>query len=444
MPLSESTSPTKPTAPDADACWTLVERIASSKALKRAIRLRDLLLYVGRRSLKEHRDKIHESEIGAAVFGRPAEYDTSADPIVRVNATELRKRIEAYFGSEGLHETLVMEIPRGSYIPVFRHRLVEPLIAADLPAERPLPISKSPEAIPADRKTFDRRYSMTAAIIAVVFAAGCAVFFWSQNRSLRRSLLAWKYKPSVAASWTQILNANPETDIVTSDASIGLVQTLAHRTFPLKDYLSRNYVSQLQAEKLSQDTNAALNRILAWNLGSPDEFMLARRILALDPLGKNIRLYNARYYMADLMRRDNVILIGARKSNPWDELFESRTNFLTEFNDNGVVTVMNRAPLSGEQKIYTQTDAAEYCVVAYLPNSDLNGIVLLIEGTDAEATEAAGDFLLSEDQLSNFKRTLHVNQLPYFEVLLKVSSVRGTPLTATIDAYRTYPNLHLH
>jgi hypothetical protein len=188
--------------------------------------------------------------------------------------------------------------------------------------------------------------------------------------------------------------------------------------------------------------HAAVNRILAWNLGSPDEFMLARRILALDPLGKNIHLYNARYYMPDLLKRDSVILIGARKSNPWDELFESRTNFITQFDNNGLITVTNRSPAAGEQQTYTQTDSVEYCVVAYLPNPDDNGIVLLIEGTDAEATEAAGDFLLSEDQLYNFKKMLHVNKLPYFEVVLKVSSQRGTPLTATIEAYRAYPNKH--
>jgi len=86
-------------------------------------------------------------------------------------------------------------------------------------------------------------------------------------------------------------------------------------------------------------------------------------------------------------------------------------------------------------------NSAQYCVVAYLPNPDRNGNVLLIEGTGAEATEAAGNFLLSENQLSSFKNTLHVDRFPYFEVLLKVSSVQGTPLTSTVEAYRAYPNL---
>jgi hypothetical protein len=69
-------------------------------------------------------------------------------------------------------------------------------------------------------------------------------------------------------------------------------------------------------------------------------------------------------------------------------------------------------------------------------------VVVLLEGTDAVSSEAAGDFLLSENQLSDFRKMLHVTRFPYFEVLLKISEVRGTPLTAKIEAYRTYPSLH--
>jgi hypothetical protein len=77
-----------------------------------------------------------------------------------------------------------------------------------------------------------------------------------------------------------------------------------------------------------------------------------------------------------------------------------------------------------------------------MPNPDKNGKVLLIEGTNSQATETAGDFLLSEGQLSNFLKKLQVTEFPYFEVLLKISQVRGTPITATVEAYRAYPNLH--
>jgi hypothetical protein len=80
-----------------------------------------------------------------------------------------------------------------------------------------------------------------------------------------------------------------------------------------------------------------------------------------------------------------------------------------------------------------------YCLVAYLLNPDLGTRALLIEGTSSEATEAGGDFLLSEDEFSGFEKTLKSNGMPYFEVLLKTSQARGTPITASVVAYRNYP-----
>jgi hypothetical protein len=80
-----------------------------------------------------------------------------------------------------------------------------------------------------------------------------------------------------------------------------------------------------------------------------------------------------------------------------------------------------------------------YSVVAYLPNPDQDGKVLIIAGTGSEATEAAGEFLTSEEQLSRFQKMLHADKLPYFEALLKTTHISGTPLNAKIEAYRVYP-----
>ena len=437
MPLKE-TIPLNREAPDSEICWDLLERVASSTLLKRAVRLRELLLYVGRRSLKEHRDKIHENEIGSAVFDRPADYDTSVDPIVRVNATELRKRIEAYFDSEGLHEALIMAIPRGSYIPVFHYRASIPENAAEIGSKLHSIGVEPDRVIAATGATTVPPVSMRIALavcaaLILALAAGC-LYFWSQYRSLHQPLFAWQSNPSVAELWSRYLNANPNTDIVISDPAIGLTETLSQKTFPLNDYLSRSYMSQLQSANMSPDMHAAVNRILAWNLTNPNESALARRLLALDPLGRRMHLYTARSYVPDLINRDNVILIGARKSNPWAELFDSRMSFITEFDS---PKVLNRAPIKGEQATYIPTHSDGYCIIAYMPNPNHSGAVMLIEGTNAEATEAAGDFLLSEDQLSSFKKLLHVRDLPYFQALLKVSALRDTPYSASIEAYRT-------
>lgn len=428
--------------PDSQACWALLERVAASAQLRRSARLQELLFYIGKRYLKGGCDKVHEQEIGAKVFKRPENYDTSFDNIVRTNVSDLRKRIEAYFHGEGIRERLILEIPRGGYTPVFRRRSAETEPGSEILAETPVPAMDPAAAASHAPEAPVRSWLVVALVVSttlVVALAVTSIVLWTQLRTIRHSMYSWWYEPSVAAFWSGVLGTNSDTDIVVSDTSIGMVQALSQKTFSLDEYLSHSYVDQLQSEKLSPDMQTALNRIMDWNLSSPDEFMLARRILALDPSGNKIHLYNARNYMPDLIKRDNVILIGARRSNPWDQLFDTRLNFIPEFDNRRIV---NRAPAPGEQPVYPTSDSVGYCVVAYLPKLDQSGIVLLIEGTNAEATEAAGDFLISEDQLSNFKRQLHVTRLPYFQVLLKVSSVRGTPFTATVQAYRTAANLH--
>lgn len=420
------------------ACWGLLDRISASSHLRRAPRLKVLLQYLGERSLNDRCERLHEHDIGSHVFHRPDSYDTSVDNIVRTSVSDLRRRIEAYFNSEGSHEPFLMEIPRGSYIPVFRYRAED--------AETPVEGETEPPAVaaadPWPAEILEARVNPRWMPAVLALAAGLSLvlavgwfYTWRQYCALQRPLYAWQSEPTVSELWSRFLDANPNTDIVISDTGIGLAEALSHKAFSLNDYLSQGYISQLQSAKMSPDMHAAVNRVLSWNLANPDEFTLARRLLALDPLGKNIHLYNSRNYIPDLVSRDNVILIGARKSNPWDEMFDSRLNFITDFDGPRVV---NRSPLKGEQATYVPAGTDGFCIIAYMPNPDHRGLVMLIEGTNAEATEAAGDFLFSEDQLSGFKKILGVAHFPYFQVLLKVSAVRDTPLSSSIEAYRTY------
>jgi hypothetical protein len=438
-------------AHDVEARWALLERIAGSSQLRRANRLQELLHFLGKRAINERCENLHEQTIGVAIFGRPAGYDTSTDNIVRTSVSELRKRLHAYFESEGQNELLTVEIPRWNYVLSFRERpaSVQAPFSGAMDAGPAHPAAAAGETLePADAVERTSRWIPWAAASAIILLIGLSVaciFLWTRYRAslqqysdLQRSIYGWQYDPQLAELWNGILGTRQDTDIVLADASFGLLQDINRKSFSLDNYLNRSYVEQLREERISPDLRAVVDRIAVWNLGSQDEFMLARRILALDPSGNNIRLYSARNYMPALTKRDNIVLIGGRLSNPWQDLFDAHSNFSVNFARDGNITVTNRKPLANEQPTYTQTALAQYCVISYRPNPEHSGIVLLIEGTDAEATEAAGDFLLSGEKLAAFKRTLHVDHLPYFEVLLRVSSVPGTPLTTSVEAYRAY------
>ncbi len=427
--------------PNIDERRQLIDRVATSVHFRRSARLRDFLLYVGGQSLKEGCPEIHEQEIGTKVFGRSASYDRSQDNIVRVNATELRKRIELYFATDGARETLLLEIPRGGYKPIFRRKvpdeLHEPLIEA-------LPVEKTPET-PVDevRRTGGRAYLIWVAVAAAL-AILCAVLL-QQNLAMRSLISPRAGRPEVEAFWKNFVKGQQEIDIVLPDASVTLSEEITHQRMTLGDYLNHDYVDQEKTASLSADRVSDLHNVFDHNLVTLGDFHATQQILALAPVAPSLRLVLSRYYTADSIQRNSFILLGARKANPWMGLFDDQMNFSVDFDGPHHETrVLNRHPATGEQPSYAAwTDPSGsttvYSVIAYLPNLSRTGNVIVLAGTDSSATSAAAEFLTSEDSLARFRNTLHTKKFPYFEVLLKSSRVSGTLFGSEMVAYRTYP-----
>jgi serine/threonine-protein kinase len=108
---------------DAAAVRTQVDRILASPGFARAERLRRFLKFVAESTLDGRLAEVKESVIGIEVFDRrPASYNTDVDPIVRVQAGRLRVKLAEYYEQEGANDALVIELPRGRYVPSFRAR----------------------------------------------------------------------------------------------------------------------------------------------------------------------------------------------------------------------------------------------------------------------------------------------------------------------------------
>ena len=425
----------------------LVERIAASEQFRRSARLRDFLLYVGRQSLIDGCPEIHEQEIGTNVFGRSPSYIRSQDNIVRVNATELRKRIDLYFSTEGAHEPLILEIPRGGYKPVFHRRLPRAEAASRSPEPSPPPDPSLASRNPAIAENLSHNKTRFLWALPTILLAITCLALYQQNRAMQKQLYTWEGKPAVAAFWEDFLRSHQQTDIVLADASLTLIEDLIGRPIPLSDYLNSGYMTQVHALNLSPDRRTDLDQIFNRNLVSFGDFRAAQQILALAPVSSSLRLELSRYYMADSLKHDNVILIGGKKANPWIRLFDDQMNFSLGYDTahpRGFVE--NRKPQPGEQSLYPApidpNTLVGYSVIAYLPNPSRTGNAVILAGTDSDATNAAAEFLTSETKLEKFQNTLHVQKFPYFEVLLKTSRLSGTSLNAEMIAYRAYPALH--
>lgn len=426
---------------DPFACWALLERIVASNQLKRANRLRELLLFLGKRQLKEHCGQLHEQEIGVEVFGRAATYDTNADNIVRANVSELRKRIDAYFATEDPDAPLLMEIPRGGYSLIFRRREIVHPVAEEVPVSTPVVPLGQPESrkelenVP--RKSWTLLTGFATAMVIVALTIAC-ISLWMRERAVQAALYPWRQDPTVATFWSNFLDSNQDTDVILPDAALAQIEDFTQSSVSLHDYVNRRYLGSLEGHTLNPEVRALLDSFSSLNFVTLSAVKAADNILALDPLSKKMHLYFSREYIPSFVDRDNVILLGDAVSNPYIQLIENRLNFTMNREGSHLGPIINHAPQKGEQASYVSTDSTGYCVVAYLPNPGHSGKFLLIQGSSPAATEAAEFFLLSEPQMSKFKQELHGTDFAYFEVLLKTSQVVGTPLTATVEAYRIH------
>jgi hypothetical protein len=440
--------------PSVDEKRALIDRIAGSAQFRRSARLRDFLLYVGGQSLKDGCPDIHEQEIGAKVFGKPPAYDRGQDNIVRVSATELRKRIELYFATEGAHETLILEIPRGAYKPIFRRRSLElqpsatPVVETiQLRDDARQPAASAPPA--SEHRNYSLRLVWVTVSLGLVCLALTVAYLlqFQQTRAMHKLLYTWEDKPAVSALWKDFVKPSQQTDIVLPDASLSIREELTGQPVSLADYINRQYKNELELLPVSKDRRDDIMDIYSHNLVAFGDFRAAQRILALSPVGPSMHLTLSRFFQAESAKADNLILIGGKKANPWIYLFDDQMNFSLDFDAaSGLGYVANRHPRPGEAASYTPSAQypngfVGYSVVAYLPNPSHNGDVIIITGTDSDATSAGAEFLTSEEQLKRFQNTLHVKKFPYFDVLLKTSRLSGTSFNSEVLAYRTYPSV---
>jgi hypothetical protein len=443
----------------------LIERVAASEHFRRSARLRTFLLYVGLQSLKETCVEIHEQEVGAKVFGRAASYDRSQDNIVRVNATELRKRIDAYFLSEGAHERLIFEIPRGGYKPVFRWREPSqdmPLSFAGTQPRTEAAVEHVPLGMPIAREENSwsvarwsvARWSLAEWIwpVLCLFLAAVCLLLALQNRVLRAHLPRynqWEQEPAVAALWTDFIHGQRQTDVVLPDASVSIGEEILGQHMSLADYLNHQYTLPANGPGVSGDRRADVKAVFEHNLVAFGDFRAAQQIQSLDPAGSALHLTFSRFFTADSLKDHNAILIGGKKADPWVRMFDEGLNFSLDYDDahsRGFIT--NRHPQPGEQAFYSTSmdpnGLVGYTAVAYVPNPSDTGNVIILAGTDSDATSAAAEFMTSEEQLGKLLNTLHASRFPYFEILLKTSRLSGTSFNAELIAYRTIQDEQPH
>lgn len=413
-----------------------MERIASSLAFQKSIRLRELLLHIAERALHGHLQELTEQLIGHAVLGKAVDYAPVEDSSVRVHIRQLRLKLHEYFDGEGRSEPLVVEIPKGSYVPVFR--------AVQSPAGPPLTKAAAPGLQP-------RRYLVAAAVPWVLCAAlsiACLVLWFGPSSLTRKGAAT----PAGVPPWplSTVFDGKSRTQIIVADSNYGMLRIISKKAGSLEAYIKpdfqNEFMPQRPGEHLARITNYIGNSLLT---SYADVAIVASLMNLVGGSPDRVSVRHARELRLRDLDQGNYSFIGSPGSNPWVSLFENQLNFQEA---EGVVGedlkyFRNKQPRSGEPSRYqglrfTGTAGEDYSTIALLPNQRRNGSILVFQGLQQEGTEAAGLFLTDANNRLRLAQALGFKSVPaepvYFEVLLRISAVAGAPKATTIVTTRSY------
>ncbi|HWH57746.1 MAG TPA: hypothetical protein VN682_08955 [Terriglobales bacterium] len=416
-----------------DPRWQLIERILATGPFQKSGRLRELLPYMVERALHGHGHELTEHNIGIAVFGKPADYSPVEDSSVRVHARQLRLKLHEYFDGEGRGESIILEIPRGSYTPVFRSAVQAQ--AADPPA---LPASALASSATQRRRNLR---TLLPWAVAALLAAACV---WLSVR------VADAPSPPAPPPWplSAVFDGTNPTRIVIADVNYGMLRIISQQQGSLEEYLRPDMQQRMTPTHVSEREARIMSYIANSTLTSYADVIVATTLSDMAPVSRGlISVRSAR----DLRLRDledgNYVFVGSPSSNPWVLLYQNKLNF---HEGEGVVGesmkyFVNEHPLPGEQKTYqglefTGSAGEDYATISLLPTASGRGSVLILQGLQQEGTEAAGLFLADADSRAQLKKALDIQGNPtkptYFEVLLRTRAVGGAPNATSIVAAR--------
>ncbi|WP_263350570.1 hypothetical protein [Acidicapsa acidisoli] len=414
----------------------LVHRILTSKHFNKAPLLSEFLAYVCRRALGDGADRISEQEIGVSVFGRKHGYNSKEDNIVRNYARQLRRRLEEYYLTDGRDETLRIEIPKGGYLPAFVSIQgatdAEPMDGESLPdedQEQPPRIfsSRSPGLKRAGAATM----AMIVCSLLVGVAAGAA------------GIWAWQHFKSPASHvsemhllWAQLFRPDQDTFIVPADTGFVMLQEIKGKSYSLAEYASWSSVKQPEPSFIADLKNRKYTSV-----------MDIETVVQLERLPELIQdrclIRNARSLTLEDLGERNMILLGSVYSIPWIELFQKNLNFQFVYRPGeNRAWIENRHPASGEAATYANNwnglSEKAYAVIAFLPNLNKTGHVLLVQGLDGAGTDAAVNLLFHTGDLNGvIDRVRHADgTLGSFEVLLESTSVNSHATNIRIVSVR--------
>ncbi|HLW85053.1 MAG TPA: hypothetical protein VKR60_07545 [Candidatus Sulfotelmatobacter sp.] len=407
-----------------EQCFQQVDKLINSHSLRGSESLCKLLRYLAEHSLDHPGVALKEYQIATEVLGRSPGFDPQSDSTVRVQAGRLRVKLAEYYSHEGPDDPIVVELPKGSYALTFQVRTPTPTTSS-LPGVS-LRFAKEEEG----REEPSKR----PWLIAVVVLAGLLVV----SLAAIGVLLAARSRPQAAARqaapavyqtfWNSFISGPQQPWVIFSNASfVGHPQTDMHYFTP------------------GSDPHAVIL----------DHYTGVGEVLAVHQLDRVFGLFNrplqvkrGALFSLDDAKNNDLIFIGSPAENLTLLDIPGTQEFVFRRIDSGPrkgdMEVLNMHPGPGEPTVVMASASdrpitEDYAVVGLEPGLDRERSMLILAGTTTMGTQAAAEFVCSEDSLSDLLHRLGVSKpgdLKPFEALLRVKVTHGVPVKEDLVALR--------
>jgi hypothetical protein len=347
-----------------DAIREQVGLIVASPLFSHSKRFPNFLRYTVEYALKGEAGHLKERTIGVEVFGRDPNYDTNLDPVVRMTAVEIRKRLAQYYKSPGRETEIRIDLPAGSYLPEFRP-----------PAHIELPKA---EALAPARRVFRLEWPVNRLAWTAIAGLVCRILLgalwvrpWMANSALDRFWEPVLASPSPVMLCIAGRPARPPQ-------SAGNTQQVAANS----GAGALTYGELLRRNRTPFSDALALSAITGY-LGSR---------------GKKYRVRQTGDTALDDLRDGPAVLIGAF-NNSWTMrlLSQARFSFVAEGDAHYIRDRDN--PTSRKWKLETGMDALvssfpeDYALISRVLDPTTGRLVVTAAGIIAHGTRAAGEFL---------------------------------------------------
>lgn len=418
-----------------------LRRILESKHFASSPRKSRFLEFVSEQTFVGNGDRLNEYLIGVEVYDRGPEFDSQRDPIVRVQAHEIRRLLKKYYGEEeGKHSLMRLELPPGAYVPVFSRAASEPADSAK---------NQGP-AILANRSRVGLHLASTLALgfVCLVLAWLLISRGWQSRKSVQPTLvrvlpadLDWFWHPFLPPAEAPII-AIPNHPLLRAAHGGDSAQTVARaHNIPkselpeFRDTIHFRELKQFRFVPSLTDFTSVGEALGVVNLC---------HMFSL--VGQGCRLQQSRLVNLEEIKANNAILLGGNQS--WSgRVFLNVEGFHFQ---NGII--LNHTPLPGEKPVYkpefdpiTNQLRRDYALVLMLPNERSENRVLLIYGIYTQGSQAAIEYLMNPERMAELRKALveaspdHKSIPPYFQALLSTSVENAVPGVCSLVALRIIP-----